>query len=395
MEEANWIWIMDSIAGAVGETVCCLYILPLVIMKGQSPGKLVYTNLNGRVLCIDFPSASQVLTYFRQSLSIGQNLMKLKGFNADGSVEVFKEDKTEYAMSNSRFVVIQGIREKGTAYHHVIEFSKQAYVSSPYLLYGTSLQIINDINLEKMLLVYSINVIHLIEKSRQRNVNKIEFIYLQDSTGKLWLEKIKSCSLSRLDLHRLSILQSKITINSSKYRKILKKFDRNLLGVTLSAPKFQLKPKMRISKNKISEFMRPSLSESSFNTSVVCSGYYCGKQVTLSRITRSRKASARQFFLISHELIKRVFKYLELPLTEAEFCERFTELYKKIFGSSLLHNPPQAKSRQKEFDKADSVTLCPICFTIFNLASQVENSSKFSLPLLHRKMSSTVSFFEP
>lgn len=369
MESHTWVWVIDTFASLSDDTVLCMYVFPLLLLKKQVLLKLIYTDDNGRLVSIRHPEMSQVLESFRQNLHIiSSEKLRIKGYGADGTVSEIRENEVEDAIECKEFVALQAVKECGLCYHHVIEFKEKFYQSFPFMRYFKSLQKVNDVKLEKMMLVYSVNGMHLIEKHKECNVNKIEFVYWQDVNGRLWLEKVINCFLSRVDLHRTGVLQAKVQVSSIKYTKISKSQCKSVPMLDLHRRSYKLKPKKRISNLKLFNSILPRLSEPTLK---VCYGYYCTTQIDLSSITRSRKVSARQFCSLSHKLIKKAFKFISFPLSEAKFSKDFTQIYSKMLKVSYSSYLQPSFALQSS-DKPDQLTLCPVCFKIFTLASVLE-----------------------
>ena len=170
-------------------------------------------------------------------------------------------------------------------------------------------------------------------------------------------------------------MQSKIVIHSSKSEKEQKKFAKFKTSELNNTQIIVAKPKFRISSTKLSESILPKIQKNkSVNDFKVCYGYYCNKEITVISITRSRKVSARIFGSLSHELIKKCLKAIQLPLPEAEFNEIFSKEYKDLieglYNNSFIHRKFQF--HQQDFDKSDTIKLCPVCYKIFLIASRVE-----------------------
>lgn len=86
----------------------------------------------------------------------------------------------------SRYIAFQGHREgKNTLYIHRLEYSEKHYSSFPYRLIKSQKQPLDDIEQEKVFMIYTVNIIHAIEKNRGCSVAKIEIVYLKDEIDKV------------------------------------------------------------------------------------------------------------------------------------------------------------------------------------------------------------------
>ena len=373
MEKRSWLWVFDAFT--LDDSLCCIYIFPLVIIKNRKPLKIIYSDTNGRLSFKKQPRITEIIDVFKQTLKINSPNHMIKGYDITGNYEYLNEEDFLDEFKIYSFIALQAVKENNLRYYHKVEFTNKCYNSIPYIEKENGSKAINDISLEKILLVYSVNVIRLLEKRKACNVNNIEIIYTKDKAGRFWLENIKDCLVSRLDIQRPSILQSKIVIHSSKSEKEQKKFAKFKTSELNNTQIIVAKPKFRISSTKLSESILPKIQKNkSVNDFKVCYGYYCNKEITVISITRSRKVSARIFGSLSHELIKKCLKAIQLPLPEAEFNEIFSKEYKDLieglYNNSFIHRKFQF--HQQDFDKSDTIKLCPVCYKIFLIASRVE-----------------------
>ena len=253
MEEKSWIWAVNAISSCVQETICCINIFPILIFKNKTPYKLIYTNVNGRLAYEISPSLEQVKQIFERSLI---SSYKIAAFDIQGRSETFLSDKLDSFYFTSDFIAIQGFKEPDAVYHHKIEYADRTYSSHPYIVKVGLLVPLNDLALEKYFLVYSINCVHLIEKTQNLQVNSIEFVFFRDNLGKHWIKSADRFSVLRMDVHRPSILQSKLVISSKGMTKPSQKINKSISFGNLKRQPLSLKPKIAISKAKISS-LRP------------------------------------------------------------------------------------------------------------------------------------------
>ncbi|OMJ90728.1 hypothetical protein SteCoe_6805 [Stentor coeruleus] len=371
MEEKSWLWVLNNLSVNASSTICCINICPLIIFKNNQPFKAIYTDLNGRLISKVSPLQSEIISIFQTTLN--SVLFSIKCFDQLGNCEIYQEKHLESLLINSNFIGIQGVKEHNQVFHHKIEYFDNAYSSFPFILKGKVIYPVNDIAIEKILLVYSINCLHLLEKTKEFMVNGVEIVYLKDKIGKFWIETINNCILARRDAYRMSILQSKLVISSCKLVKAEKCIKKSFSIDKLQRSSIALKPRLKISQVKFSNISLPKLSQTQNYIKPVCYGAYCDEQIRLTSVTHSRKVSARIYFSLSHELIKRAFKLIQFPSSENEFSERFCKIYKDLlsthYGKSLV---TKTNIQKQEQDKNDTIKLCPMCFKIFFLASSVE-----------------------
>ena len=386
MEERTWLWVIDSISIHSNDSISCINICPLIIFKNQRPFKLIYTDKNGKLSSKPFPSQEEVLEIFKH------NIKSIKGFNISGNFDYLTESEFISNLATSNYLAIQGYKEKNIYYHHTIEFNNNCYYSIPFIEKQGSFKDVNDLALEKNLLVYSINCIQLIEKNKEYNVNKIEILYMKDTIGKFWIEDITKAALIKFNFYRPSISRSKILISSSKTAQFIRKnhseakfsIKKNLLYQSFICQKLEgfseknllkvFKPKVTISNTKISNFLPKIAENQSLVAKFICYGYYCERKIEIITISRLKRVSARIFYSLSHKIIKKTIDHIALPLSEKEFEEKFNNYYSKalqiFYGGSL--NDHKSKVNHQGMDKKDTITLCPICFKILTLAAYIE-----------------------
>lgn len=373
MEERSWLWMANLFGYNSESSITCINISPVLIYKDNYPFKLIYTDSNGRLSNKNNPNNLEILDSLKELLKHPSKII-IKGFTLAGSFELIKYERLMKELDYSDFIAIQITKDSFATYRHTIEYSKDFYISTPHFFRSKSFKICDDSALEKNLLVYSINCINLVEKSRKYNVNYIEIVYIKDSIQKLWIESISKCLLNKFDEDRTGILQSKIKFNSSIHDKVLSKRNASFSHQSLPKKSPILKPLLRFSNKK---FMNYSLAKLSMNIDcnlyAVCHGNYCRLDIQMDTIKRTRKVCSKSYFNLPHHLIKKSISFIKFPCTESTFSEQFNEKYSKILEIFWGRVPYKIKNIKYQLEKSDTTKLCPICYKIYSLVLKIES----------------------
>lgn len=361
MEEKSWIWTINVLSQGSLNSIHCINILPVLILKAGSPFKLIYTDENGKLCTILTPCQQSVQKTFQSCLHPVQD-PELKLFNYNGTTSNTKLSKLSENLSDS-IIAIQGIKEKAEVLKHKVEFINQFYSSACFYYKVSAWVPINNISLEKYLIVCSINSISLIEKSQNMNLNKLETIFIKDKLGKIWIQTFLPCQVLKLNIPRSSILSHKILVSSTINEKVAKLNKTQTLERHSFLPS-RLKPKVGIEKRKISQFLQKSFSRQKLpNTEKFCFGTYCNLDIQVDIIKKHRKVEAGSFYSLNHQIIRRSLQQVEFPIQAKNFIQVFYQVLKLNYSEKL----------RKSFHKTenDFIVLCPVCYIILQVCNEI------------------------
>ncbi|CAG9312172.1 unnamed protein product [Blepharisma stoltei] len=269
MEQKPWTWAFDSLYSRNPSLVSCINIPPLLLLRDSLPFKIIYTDTNGRIMHYNHTQISEqiILSIFRKfhQLSRFPRFIDFsKAFEPNQLPIMLNETFFLYEITSeiSRYTAIQGCREgKKSLFTHRLEYTENHYKSYPYKLENNKKQPLDDIEQEKVFMIYTVNIIHAIEKNRSCSVVNIEVVYLKDEIDKIWAETFLECAVIPEDISRVPILDSKILLFSSQARKQNKKLSKSFSIQNISSKQVLTKkpPVLAISCEKINEFL-PKIS---------------------------------------------------------------------------------------------------------------------------------------
>ena len=359
MEQKSWIWIMNCLSQSSLHSICCLNILPLLILKSGVSFKLIHTDQTGKLNTITRPSLTEVQEIFGLSLYPCKD-PEIKCIQLSGPVLKSKLSNLQVSIQDPNILAIQGQRPKVDQYQHEIKYFQGFYSSTPSIFKVSAWVVINDVALEKFFLVYSLNCINLIEKNQQFNLNSLTVCFIKDNLGRFWIESFLPCVVFKLNIPRQSILNCKIIVSSSRLTK------EKALNRTQSYEKskiltVKLKPRLEITSMKIKRFIGRNSSISGFKSKdKACFGTYCELKVIPEKILKHRKVEAWKFYTLPHDIIRKVIRKVRFPSQEQEFVQGFYHKFKEEAISRDI-----SKSRHD----CDSIVLCPVCYIILQIAS--------------------------
>jgi hypothetical protein len=359
MEEKSWIWTMNCLSQGSENSIHCINVLPLVILKAGSPFKVLFTDESGKLSTVFSPPLDQVEKILKQSLYPSRD-PEIKCLQVSGVFFYSKLSKLSEILPNDELLAVQGLKEKEKIYRHSLEFSAGLYTSSLSLFKVSAWVKIDDIALEKFFLVCSINCVNLVEK-KMVSLNSFTTSFVQDRLGKFWVEGFSPCAVFRLNIPRPSILNCKIVISSSKNERV-KNLSRTQSFEFVGNLQTKVRPRLQITKSKILKFLpeRFSIFKEKIKENV-CFGTYCELEVVTERIKKHRKVESWKFYNLPHDVIRKVIRKIEFPLKERNFLEIFQSLFK---GEDTV-----AAKKMKNRNDNDSILICPVCFMIYQVAS--------------------------
>lgn len=359
MEQKSWIWTMNCLSQSSINSICCLNILPLLILKSGVPFKLIHTDQTGKLNTITRPSLTEVQEIFTLSLYPCKD-PEIKCIQLSGPVLKSKLSNLQSSIQDPNILAIQGQKPKIDQYQHKIEYFQGFYSSTPFIFKVSAWVAINDVALEKFFLVYSLNCINLIEKSQQVNLNSFTVCFIKDNLGKFWIETFLPCSVFKLNIPRQSILNCKIIVSSSRLTKE-KSLNRTQSYEKSKILTVKLKPRLEITSNKIKRFMATNSSISGFKKNEkVCFGTYCELKVIPEKILKHRKVEAWRFYTLPHDIIRKVIRKVRFPSKENDFVQEFYEKFKEE-----AVDRDTVRSRHD----CDNIILCPVCYIVLQIAS--------------------------
>lgn len=362
MEEKSWIWTLNALSQGSLNSIYCVSILPVLIIKAGSPFKLIYSDENGKLCTILTPCQQTVLKTFQTCLQAALD-PELRLFHYNGKTSSIRLSKLPENLPDS-IIAIQGSKDKDQVLKHKIEFINQLYSSSCYYYKVSAWVPINNISLEKYLIVCSINCISLIEKSQNANLNRLETVFIKDKLGKIWIQTFLPCQVLRLNIPRSGIQSHKILVSSTVNEKPAK-LNKSQTLERHPLLHSRLKPKVEIEKRKISQFLQNSFSRQQLTkTGKFCFGTYCGLEIQLDTIKKHRKVEAGKFYCLNHQVIRKSLQQIEFPIEANKFVQDFFSVLKSNFSEKL----------RKSFHKTDNdfIVLCPVCYVILQVCNEVD-----------------------
>lgn len=361
MEEKSWIWTLNAISQGSENSIYCINILPVLIINTGSPFKLIYTNKYGKLSTVLTPSLETVEKTFRSCLYPAQD-PDMKAFPLNGKAFSIKLSQMSDHITD-QIIAIQGIKDQDEVLKHKVDFVRQYYSSTSFYYRVSAWVQINDIALEKYLIVCSINCISLIEKSQNVNLNSLSTVFIKDKLGKFWITTFLPCKIVKLHFPRPSILSYKILVSSTKQEKIMK------LNKTQSFERHpflpsRLKPKVEITQKKISKFLPNTFSTQLLEKQQkICFGTYCDLQVQIDSLKKHRRVEAGSFYSLNHQIIRKSLQEISYPIGFSSF--------KQAFLQQLKDNSLSEKWRNyNKFDN-DFIILCPICYVILQVCNEL------------------------
>lgn len=395
-----WSWVLESLTCNPSHP-CYINLLDFLLIDTETnqPSKLYYTDKLGIVRCIlqDKLSWTSILNRFQKT----HNFILLRpGANVETSFCAAIDSKgTERLMTQNHFenaftqdlsiyssfrclrnYMSNSLIRKLTL--HII-YQNDTYFSIPYLQEGSTKYPLEDIKLEKLLIIYATNIITSIERSQTCKVQNILIDFLQDALSKLWVESCKVCEISE-SKSQYSITGGRINMYSRKYKNL------SISKASQSYSKLPsvYKPKVTIPENtKTIGFLTRTSSLIKVNRSFVkpkCEGNFCSFPMRFNSLSKYSRVRASYFYMLSHDLIEYVIKYIPLPITEHIFSIEFGKLYQLHIDNRERQNKKYIsdidyKIAQIKYGKSRDLRMCGVCFRIYKLAANIELELDISL----------------
>ena len=395
LTSSNWYWVLENIANATAPA-CYINLLDFLIIDTEThqPSKLYYTDKLGIVRCLpnERLTWSLVLKRFEKTHSFvllrpGHASMEtafcsaidLEGKEHLMSLQKFEKAFTKQLSSYMSFRCLRNYMARSLVRKltlHII-YQNEMYFSIPYLREGTNKQPLEDIKLEKLLIIYATNIITALERSQNCRVSNIIIEFLQDAVSKLWVESCEVCDVNDIR-SQASISGGRINMYSRVYKNLSASKASLSYSKLPSVYKLKINPKHETDKT-IGCFMRSS-SHCKLSRSFVkprCEGSFCSFPMRINSLSKHNRIRASYFYMLNHELIEYVIKYIPLPTTEQVFSLEFGKLYSLHIQTRAKQNKKYLtdldhKLAQIKYGKSRDMRLCGVCYRIYKLAANIE-----------------------
>ncbi|OMJ75106.1 hypothetical protein SteCoe_25843 [Stentor coeruleus] len=367
MGEKSLVWVFRSFQYEFSG----INILPCILFYHKLPEVILYSEMRNLHI-LRYPSLADITKIFKSDTNLVSKECFAYGYNKELLSEKLNEEKFNIETQFSKYKVIQASRDKRLlTIHHVVEFKNDHYNSYVYTKKKSNKFPLDDIGIEKSLIKTTTATISSIEASQESFVDFIEIIYFQTPASELILERSEKCITVSAYKER-SITRLPIIMNSKQLKPRNSIIQRNFSIAFKPASKL-IKPKMKISQSKlnVSIGLFPELNRKNLSTSIFfCNGYYCNLKIQVNSITHKRKVPFRKYIGVYHELIQEALKFINFPISEGVFDEEFDKVYEDLLGEYYGNKKDYFNNslNKTTFNNRDLVTLCPICFKIFNKA---------------------------
>lgn len=397
-----WSWVLESLTSSPSHP-CYINLLDflLINIETSQPSKLYYTDIFGIVrstpkdklswssifkrfqkthqFILLRPGHASMETSFCSALDYNgtEHLMSLSHFD-----KAFNQDLSNYQSFRClRNYMAKSLIRKLTL--HII-YQNDAYFSIPYIRDSSIKHPLEDIKLEKLLILYATNIITSIEHNQNCKVQNILIDFLQDAVSKLWVENCEVCETS-LNRSQYSITGGRINMYSRVYKNLSTSKASQSYSKLPSTYKFKITPKNEPGKtlsflSRNSTLFKPNRSFEKPK----CEGSFCTFPMRINSLSKHSRLRASYFYMLSHDLIHYVIKYIPLPTTEHIFSMEFGKLYQLHIENRERHNKKYLsdidhKIAQIKYGKTRDMRMCGVCFRIYKLATNIELELDISL----------------
>lgn len=350
-----------------------VFVTPTVIYKRMVPFKLLYV-LHGTLQVLLNPELKLIQKVFENFSDSNENFARGTKRNLK-NVEISKE-RFNCEILCSKFSILQAISNQSkTVYVHSVVFRINHFNSVLYCFKEDLRTFVKDFQKEKKVARSSIRILEKAGKNRLVETAEIKYCCWN---GEFYAENIGKCMyLVGYDGER-TITSFPIVLNSSQWQLRFAKMMHSQSTLMQSnafciKPNvFSLKPALKITKKRLEGYLEkfPDVITKKSMSNFFCHGYYCSIQIKM-RLYVKKMVLFRKFMNLSHGLVKKTLEIMQFPMSETQFNSVFERIFEEILVSGYREKNPN-KNLSQSFNDKDMVTLCPICYKIFNTAYLIE-----------------------